>query len=65
MLNKIWAHGAPVAAKLQIQPKWLIHAFGMGLPPMNHYMSANLEFSFEDNNFSKYLLYEYRNTTEY
>jgi hypothetical protein len=63
MYNKMWAHGAPVAAKLYLQPKWVLHAFGIGLPPMNHYKSASLEFSFEDNNFSKFLLYEYRNTT--
>lgn len=36
MLYKFWAHGAPVVAKLQLQPKWVIHAFGMGLIPMNH-----------------------------
>jgi hypothetical protein len=65
MFHKFWAHGAPVVAKLQLQPKWVIHAFGKGLPPMNHGKSSNLEFSFEDNNFSKYLLYEYRNTTAY
>jgi hypothetical protein len=63
MLFKFWSHGAPVAAKLTLQPKWLIHAFGMGLLPQNHYRSASLEFSFEDNNFGKFLLYEYRNTT--
>lgn len=65
MLYKFWGHGAPVLAKLQLQPKWVIHAFGMGLPPLNHERSANLEFSFEDNNFSKFLLYEYRNTTQF
>ena len=63
MLNKLWAHGAPVVAKLMLQPKWVLHAFGMGLHPLNHYKSTSLEFSFEDNNFSKFLLYEYRNTT--
>jgi len=65
MLNKFWAHGAPVVAKLKIQPKWLIHTFGMGIIPFNHYKSAHLEFHFEDNNFSKFLLYEYRNTTHF
>lgn len=65
MMNKIWAHGATVVAKLQLQPKWVIHAFGVGLLPLNHYRSASLEFSFEDNNLSKFLLYEYRNTTTF
>ncbi len=65
MLNKFWAHGATVVAKMQLQPKWVIHAFGMGLLPMNHYKSASLEFSFEDNNLSKFLLYEYRHTTTF
>lgn len=46
MLYKFQAHGAPVVAKLQLQPKWVIHAFGMGLLPLNHYRSASLEFSF-------------------
>jgi len=41
MLFKFWAHGSPIAAKLQLQPKWVIHAFGMGLPPANHYLSAS------------------------
>jgi hypothetical protein len=57
MLYKFEADGAPVVAKLQLQPKWVIHAFGMGLLPLNHYRSASLEFSFEDNNLSKFLLY--------
>lgn len=65
MLFKFWAHGSSIAAKLYLQPKWVIHAFGMGLTPMNHEKSTTLEFSFEDNNFSKHLLYEYRNTTSY
>jgi hypothetical protein len=65
MMSKMWAHGATVVAKLQLQPKWVVHAFGMGLLPLNHYKSASLEFSFEDNNFSKFLLYEYRNTTNF
>ena len=65
MLFKFWAHGSSIAAKLYLQPKWVIHAFGMGLLPVNHEKSASLEFSFEDCNFSKYLLYEYRNTTNY
>ncbi len=42
MLHKFWAHGAPVVAKLHLQPRWVIHAFGKGLPPMNHEKSANL-----------------------
>lgn len=42
MLCKFWAHGAPVVAKLQLQPKWVIHAFGMGLTPLNHQKSATL-----------------------
>lgn len=46
MLYKFWAHGAPVVAKIQLQPKWVIHAFGMGLLPINHEKSASLEFSF-------------------
>lgn len=46
MYYKFWAHGAPIAAKLYLQPKWVIHAFGMGLTPMNHEKSASLEFSF-------------------
>jgi len=46
MFFKFWPHGAPVAAKLFLQPKWVIHAFGLGLPPMNHERSASLEFSF-------------------
>jgi hypothetical protein len=65
MLFKFWAHGSTVDAKLYLQPKWVIHAFGIGLLPLNHEKSVSLEFSFEDNNFSKYLLYEYRNTTKY
>ena len=65
MYFKAWAHGAPVAVKIQLQPKWVIHTFGMGLLPLNHEKSVSLEFSFEDNSFSKYLLYEYRNTTKY
>jgi hypothetical protein len=65
MLFKFWAHGAAVVAKLQLQPKWVIHTFGMGLTPYNHEKSVSLEFSFEDCNFSKFLLYEYRNTTTF
>jgi hypothetical protein len=42
MMYKFWGHGAPVVAKLQLQPKWVIHAFGMGLLPLNHYKSASL-----------------------
>lgn len=42
MLFKFWAHGAPVAAKIQLQPKWVLHAFGMGLLPYNHEKSASL-----------------------
>ena len=42
MFFKFWAHGAPVVAKLQLQPKWVIHAFGMGIIPYNHTKSANL-----------------------
>jgi len=42
MLFKFWAHGAAVVAKLKLQPKWLIHAFGMGLTPLNHYKSATV-----------------------
>lgn len=58
-------HGAPVVSKLYLQPKWLLHAFGLGLPPRNHTKSAHREFVFEDNDLSRYLLYEYRNTTFY
>lgn len=65
MLFKFWAHGSPVAAKIQLQPKWVIHTFGMGIIPYNHTKSTNLEFAFEDNNLSKFLLYEYRNTTDF
>ncbi len=36
MLYKFWAHGAPVATKIQLQPKWVLHAFGMGYLPLNH-----------------------------
>jgi hypothetical protein len=42
MLYKFWGHGAPVVAKLQLQPRWIIHAFGAGLLPLNHERSANL-----------------------
>jgi len=38
---KHWEHALPVKAKLLLQPKWVIHAFGLGLLPCNHHRSAN------------------------
>ena len=62
---KTWEHGLPVVAKIQLQPKWLVHAFGKGILPYNHKNSTDREHIFEDNNLSSFLLYEYRNTTSY
>lgn len=61
--NKVWAHGARVLAKVQLQPKWLVHGFGIGQLPINHTKSAHREYTFEDNRLARFLLYEYRNTT--
>lgn len=63
--DKGWAHGAPVLSKLKLQPKWVIHAFGIGQLPQNHTKSAHREYVFEDNRLARFLLYEYRNTTLY
>lgn len=41
MLDKEWAHGAVVANKLYLQPRWVIHAFGQGLLPLFHYKSVH------------------------
>lgn len=54
-----------VVAKIQLQPKWVIHAFGKGIASVNNRLSSHREYVFEDNNLSKFILYEYRNTTHY
>jgi hypothetical protein len=62
---KLFEHSMDVVAKLKLQPKWVVHAFGKGMISFNNRLSANKEFIFEDNNLSKFILYEYRNTTHY
>ncbi len=42
MLFKFGAHNATVMSKLWLSPRWLIHAFGMPLPPMNHEKSSSM-----------------------
>lgn len=48
-----------------IQPKWLVHAFGIGALPISNPRSSHREYYFQDNRLNTYLLYEYRNTTHY
>jgi hypothetical protein len=62
---KHWEHSLPVKAKLKLQPKWVVHTFGLGLLPHNHHRSVHREYVFEDNNLSRFLLYEFRNTTDF
>lgn len=47
---------------MQISPRWLVHAFGIGHLPTSNRRSAHREFYFEDNRLNRYVLYEYRNT---
>ena len=61
----MWEHGADVKAKLKLQPKWVVHAFGLGNFSINNSWSSHREHIFEDNNFSRFILYEYRNTTHF
>ncbi len=55
----------PVVRKIMIQPKWLVHAFGIGSISINNPRSSHREYQFMDNQLNKYLLYEYRNTTHF
>lgn len=54
-----------VDLRLYLSPKWLIHAFGKGSLPFSNKRSAHREFMFVDNQWSGFLLYEYRNTTDF
>lgn len=55
----------PVVGKLFLQPKWVVHALGQGIIPLNNRLNSHREYVFEDNNLSKFILYEYRNTSHY
>lgn len=45
-----------VVCKIYLSPKWLIHAFGMGMDPWRNRL-ATKEFDFEDSNLDKFCLY--------
>lgn len=62
---KLHEHSMDVLAKIKLQPKWVVHAFGKGIIPVNNRLSCSREYIFEDNNLSRFILYEYRNTTHY
>jgi len=64
-MSKMGEFEYPVALKIMLQPKWLLHCFGEGYEPEYNANTASREYYFEDNNLSQYLLYDFCHTTLY
>lgn len=38
---KLFEHSMDVVAKIKLQPKWVVHAFGKGIIPVNNRLTAS------------------------
>lgn len=57
--------GSPMAFKIMLRPKEVVHAFGIYHNAENFDVSSSGEYYFEDNSLSQFVLVEWRNTQAY
>ncbi|EAS00387.1 hypothetical protein TTHERM_00220600 (macronuclear) [Tetrahymena thermophila SB210] len=65
MIFKTHKHAARVVCKINLSPRALKHAFGIGSDVSRNSDVSTREYDFEDSNLDSFLLYDYKATTEY
>lgn len=60
---KAHPHAERVVCKITAAPKDVVKVFGQGLDLTNNGKLSTLEYQFEDNDLSLFLVYDYKATT--
>lgn len=64
-LVKEYPHSLPVVCEIEISPKDFIHCFGQSLGVTRNDNYSVCEWDFTDSNLDRFLVYDYKSTTDY
>lgn len=65
VLTKEYPHSLPVVCEIEVSPKDFVHCFGRSLGVTRNDNYSLNEWDFTDSNLDKYLVYDFKASTEY
>jgi hypothetical protein len=65
ILTKEFPHSLPVVCEIEVSPKDFVHCFGRSLGVTRNDNYSLNEWDFTDSNLDKYLIYDYKSSTDY
>lgn len=65
VLTKEYPHSLPVVCEIEVSPKDFVHCFGRSLGVTRNDNYSLNEWDFTDSNLDKFLVYDYKASTEY